>query len=403
MIFLDAFSTTYMKYAPFLRKLSSQGNYFRLKPLFAFQGIGAAIFSGTSPNTNKIWSDYVYDPFYRESAMFSLNFAKLLTFLFDLIPNDNLSKYLRFVFCSFHNKNATPNLIPYNLIRYFRPRLRKNYVEHGALGQVRTLFDELRRHNIKYYVSGICPTLFEIQRALLFEEKIAANLIKNFEKDYRLYIVKFSSLDRLGHRFGPQSEEVRNKISQLDNILREVMVAAKELGEFHFIMFSDHGMSPVTERVNLNDLLHILPIKMINDYLVFVNSTVACFWFNNQKAREIVLNAFEDANFGFFLNEAKLRQLEIDCVGPEYYELMFALKEGYVFFPDFYRKRTPPRGMHGYAFQSYDSPFLLLYSPNHLLSCQKNAEARHIDIMPTVLDFLGVPSPGCQGESLLAK
>ena len=90
MIFLDAFSSSYLtsENAPFLNELSKEGFYTILKPMFAFQGIGAAMFSGTPPNTNKIWCDYVI----RTNRDYPM--PKLLRYLIkccDTFPNDNLN------------------------------------------------------------------------------------------------------------------------------------------------------------------------------------------------------------------------------------------------------------------------------------------------------------------------
>jgi hypothetical protein len=161
-------------------------------------------------------------------------------------------------------------------------------------------------------------------------------------------------------------------------------------------------MVPVNENVDLGHILQGLPLRMPDDYIFFLNSTVANFWFHNERAKEVIVEELENIEQGIVLDKPKLKELGIDKIGSEYGELLFALKEGGVFFPDFYRRRKPPKGMHCYAFSSYDKPPFIVYSPGVSYNSNKDVKARFIDVMPTILDLLDLPIPStCEGRSLL--
>jgi len=396
MIFLDAFSSRYLtpQKAPFLYKLSQEGYYTPLKSMFAFTGIGAAIFSGTSLNTNKVWCDYIFNSQPKPTP----KLFKLVLKLCDLIPDDILSQYARYpIYRLFHQSFGIPNLIPPDLLDYFELRQAKKFTEEKALGQIPTLFDVLRAHSISYYVSGLYESPFD--------EAVMRKAFKILRDDYRVVLLKLGALDKLGHKYGPESKKVARKVLEIDEfITRFAEKSSQPKEKIYFIIFSDHGMSPVHKTVNILEMLKKIPAKRESDYFLFLNSTVVSFWFNNQRTKRLIFDMLRENVFGEVLDEVKLKNLEINKVGSEYGELLFALKEGNVFFPDFYRRHTPPKGMHGYAYPSYDAPILLVYSPNSGANFERKETVQHTDILPTILDLLNIPIPStCEGKSLLKK
>ena len=50
-------------------------------------------------------------------------------------------------------------------------------------------------------------------------------------------------------------------------------------------LFSDHGMTPVTDRFDLVGAIDELGFSMPKDYLAVYDSTMARFWFFNPEAR----------------------------------------------------------------------------------------------------------------------
>ena len=393
MIWLDAFSSRHLdpQKTPFIWELAGSGLHTNLEPLFAFAGIGASAFTGTSVNTHKIWCDYVF----RESGHSPI-YLKWLLRLCDIVPHDIMSQYARYVICRILGHNpGTPNLIPIELMDFFKVKERKRLTDERPIEGTVTLFEQLRRQEVRYFVSGLYESVFEKQ--------ITKSVLKAMTVDYRFILFRLGSPDKLGHKYGPESEEVTKRLGEIDARVKEIVTEGTRINpSTYFVVFSDHGMVPVREHVDLMNILERLPVKIGQDYIVFLNSTVANLWFRNQKAKDLIMAELSKVEQGMILDKPKLKKLGIDGIGPEYGDSIFALKEGSVFFPDFYRRRKPPKGMHGYAFAVYDKPPLIIYSPASTRNLRLVAKAEFIDVMPTLLDLLEIPIPStCEGKSLL--
>jgi len=393
MIWLDGFSSRYLdpQKTPFIFELSQSGFYTTLEPLFAFAGIGASAFTGTRISTHKIWVDHIYEKSGGSSASF-----KWLLRLCDWLPDDIMNQYARYmVYRMFRLNPGTPNLIPIELVDFFKTKEKNRLIDEEPIKGITTLFDQFRKYEATYFVAPFYECIFEKQ--------ILKRVISALAKDYTFILFRLGSPDKLGHKHGPESQKVSKRLEEIDTIVREVTKKRIESDSLvHFVIFSDHGMVPVREHLDLMSLVKRLPVKMPQDYIVFLNSTVASFWFSNDKAKEIIAEELGKIKKGTVLEKPELKELEIDEIGSEYGDLLFALKEGCIFFPDFYRRRKPPKGMHGYAFATYDKPPFIIYSPGISYNSSRDANARFIDVMPTILDLLNLPVPStCEGKSLL--
>ncbi len=389
ILWIDAFPSRYLEKTRFLKKLTQKGCYNEIEPIFGYSGVAASFYSGTMPNTHRIWCDYVL----KNKSEQIPALLKYLISLSDRIPDDTLNKYSRYALYKIFNRNSgIPNIIPVKFLDLFGLKQKVKFTDPNSLGNTITLFDQLRKYHAKYYVSGLSGSLYDPN---------AKDILKVMNEDYNLFFIRFGALDKLGHKHGPESKEINDRILQIDRIIEEVIESEKK-ENIHFVIFSDHGMSPVLNSINLLDILNQLPVKMIDDYFLFLGSTIANFWFKNQKAKEVITETLRKISFGEILDTPKLKDLGIDNIGYEHGEMIFALNQGYVFFPDFYRKRNPPKGMHGYACQINDNPILILHSSKMSLDFIKKDKVQFIDFMPTVLELMGLPSPEtCEGKSLI--
>ena len=131
MIWLDGFSSRYLdpQKTPFIFELSQAGFCTSIEPLFAFAGIGASAFTGTTVNTHQIWCDYVL----KESGRLPTSLKWLLS-LCDIIPNDIMNQYARYVVCRSYRINlGTPNLIPVELVDSFKTKEKKKLIKRTFL------------------------------------------------------------------------------------------------------------------------------------------------------------------------------------------------------------------------------------------------------------------------------
>lgn len=395
LLILDGFSSKFLEknICPNLYKIAQQEYYSPIQPLFGFQGIGAAIFSGASMNTTGVFTEYVL-----KSSNHTLSpLFQMILKATDYIPNDWLCAVSRHQLCKlFGVHGGVSNVMPSRFFKYFSPKLTKPLYAPNSLGKILTIFDVLRLNGLTYFYS--MPSLHS--ESFVFNE-----IIRGIKRRAlpNLTVVHFCSLDIAGHDFGPNSRRVFSVLQELDLrmalLYRHVKTSRDSVT---VITISDHGMIPVKNYINIMYLLKNLPLAMEKDYLVFLDSTVARFWFFKENAKKLITDRLLALRCGKILDAADMKKLRIDKLGLEYGELFFALNEGWVFHPDFFRKYRIPKGMHGYAFSSYDAPIFIAFSSQTGLEFKKKRDyVEFMDIMPTILDLLNLPIPAtCEGVSL---
>jgi hypothetical protein len=397
LLLVDAFSSKYLKenLCPTLYELSRKSS-FALEPLFGFEGIGAAIYSGAWPNTTHVWTEYVLGQ--NEIIKRSFLLQKLVE-LTDLVPSDRVcfdTRYVLFKLWGEKYARATPAVIPSELIMQFRTKIQKNYPEKNCLGSVKTIFDVLRENGMVYeYLTPSVRSETNAMESLC--KKIGNNALSS------LTLLHLPSLDALGHKYGPLSEEVKKAVKKTDKAMKKILDASWHSSDnVHILIFSDHGMSPVRRYLDVWKVLARLPIELLEDYIVFLDSTMARFWFFSRKGEQYVKKAFSGMSHGRLLSANDFCRFRIDKVGKDCGEMIFAVDDGVAIYPDFFRRHDPPRGMHGYA-SPKDNPILLIHSPNSGIRFE-HKRAQMIDILPTILDLLNLQAPKtCEGTSLVGR
>ena len=396
LIIIDGFSSEYLQenLCPNLHKIAQQNYYSQLEPLFGFQGIGAAIFSGASMNATGVFTEFVFQDNKPSSQSPLLQFFLKIT---DYIPNDWLCSLSRQLLYRLFGKYETgiSNIIPSKLLKYFSPKLTKPLYAAHSLGQISTIFDVLRINNIPYFYR---------MPSVRSEKILFKNILKGINNSDlpNLTVIHPCSLDIIAHDFGPGSPQVRCALKEIDSQMSDLYQSVQYSHEpITIIIMSDSGMTPISHQADIMGVLRNLPIDLGKDYLVFLDSTVARFWFFNEKAKKLVSEILSRLRCGKTLDSSDMKMLGINEIGPEYGELFFAMNERWVIYPDFFRKHRPPMGMHGYAFSTLDTPILIAYASNTTIDFKRRANASFIDIMPSILDLLGLPVPKtCEGVSL---
>jgi hypothetical protein len=349
--------------------------------MFAYEGIRTAILTGLDVQENGIWHDKIFIPNGRRGV--KVKILKYLTVLIDMVSiTDYTNKALRFLLYKVFSENyGTPHLIPAKYLEYFTT------YKHENKG-IPDLFQVLGDFNIRS--TWIEPKLNSLERRVL------KNLPHLFSK-YSFIVVKLNSLDRLGHKYGPLSNEVRQRVKYLDTLIEIAMNDLQnKVRDFSFIIISDHGMSPVERSVNLEQLLEKEErVKPIKDYIPYIGSTFAAFYIINKSAKEALHELLNDIrDYGKVLSddEMKAHGINQDLYG----HLIFALNEGVVFFPSFFQRRELPKGMHGYLHSSYDNAIFI----SSLTTECKNTIQRSLkfsDIFNYIVNFWNIKSSFMEG------
>ena len=374
LLWLDAFSSRYISndWSPFLSS-TSKNRYATINPLFAYMSINDCFETGVSINRHEIWNDHIFVGFDTEQKRLSSLFPAVVNLVDKFSPNDEINKVLRFVAFKLNNVSyATPHLIPANLIGTFPVIWRDK--------KWPSIYDLLREHKLK------CA---RYEPKLTFTEN---NLLRNIPKMMtRLdgLFVKLNSLDRLGHKYSPNSINVRNRVKYFDKAIRRLL---KEMPrDTTLIIMSDHGMTPISKTINIMGCLSDNDFEFGRHYAAFVGATYVSFWFKNDFYKQRILSLMSSLDIGHFLTAEERVNAGIDKVGRAFGEEIFVAKEHEVFFPEFYHRRAPPKGMHGFASCAYDAPVFMIYDDLFIELKEKTID--FVDIMPTILKLLHLPIP----------
>jgi hypothetical protein len=158
------------------------------------------------------------------------------------------------------------------------------------------------------------------------------------------------SVDGHGHHVGA---DVRRLQPDLDRVAAFCSAAWERIGdsEGHVLLFSDHGMTDIQRSYDL--VARLRPWRLGHDYLVFVDSTFARFWYSTPQVREAIRARLADAP-GSFLTREDEERYGIAFDDDRYGSDILVADEAVVFHPSyisptFFRtKEYPDRATHGY-------------------------------------------------------
>lgn len=157
-----------------------------------------------------------------------------------------------------------------------------------------------------------------------------------------------ADLDAALHREGGAGPGVRALLARYDAWLAAAAGAAAGRGEaLRLVLLSDHGMVDVRGQVDVMGALARLASRWPRDYVPFLDSTFARFWWRSTGARREVRAALEGLGGGHWLDEGELDRAGVLFPAREYGEDVFLLDPGVLMVPSFMGAQ-PLAGMHGY-------------------------------------------------------
>lgn len=276
-----------------------------------------------------------------------------------------------------------------------------------------------------------------------FGNQIVLDLVKEAitneklgQRDFTDHLaISFSSTDKIGHEFGPQSYEVKDTYLRLDDQLADLLnTLDKTVGSENYILFltADHGVMENTKHLHdLNFDAGVLENSGFYDNLTN-------YLFTKYNSRNIISTRFSR---NLYLNEKEINELgliksdvektikkyliknvhEVDEVytrtelellsasretsnhilngfnNKRSGDILYSVKANYLHWEKKYGSQ------HGSGHQ-YDVHIPLLFYGNGIRSETRNEKVYIVDIAATVCDFIGVNKPSdCIGVPLLKK
>ena len=393
-VFIDGLKPESVKHMPFLNSLEEKR---RLRGELGYSPTCyASMFSGVYPNKHHHWFTWQYSP---DTSPYKW----LRKYKIDRLPHNLFSRYFCFRATEFLTGGTIPWQgvmrlswwsIPVKYWHYFDKPFSKHWGEPGFIDGYPTVFDTLRVNGIPYEIVGLeVADLAESSSAV---EQYGFNDVK----PWTLFFI--GDIDPLTHWHGQDSSLVIERLRRIDGILqKKYELLESKAGDFYFVLFSDHGHAKVEDTVDLSAFFDSQD-ESINDYIYFIDGTMARFWFRNkgeeQRVRR-VLSQLEDK--GFILTEEYLRKYHINMPDNRYGDLVFYLDVPCMFTHGvkvFWRRsRGHYKSTHGYLPDHPDSEAVLV--ANRKLRDSTYMEL--VDIMPSVLDVFGIEIPGhVDGKSI---
>lgn len=346
LILVDALSASYPAGGslPAVAEIARGGLASPLENIYAYRGIEATLFTGRAPAEHGVWGEFRprSEP-HRGGPLGDL--CRSLIAAGDLLPSDRLRLDVRYIAAKLQRTAHLPtgNLIPPSLMPLFQGSVESDIWSPECL-PVPTLFDELRAEGLSFE-NVVYPTIRRDDEAV---PRVRQRVLKPDLPDF--WYIKFSALDVLGHKYGPRPEKMRGALKELDAQVAELTsVLRGTYGDsLEIVLLSDHGMSAVTRTIDVRPHLARASLKAGRDYLYFLDSTTLRFWSDSPRNIEVLRSIFGNVAGMSVVDEVERVALGIpndESTG----NLLVALDEGVVVFPDFFRASGAPLGMHGYA------------------------------------------------------
>ena len=333
---VDACGWEIVRNDPFLKQFAP--NRKKLTSVFGYSSTCVpSILSGRWPDQHRNWCYFIYDP-----ANSPFKFLRPLRFLPNALTSRRifrrwLSKIVR-VKLGYKGYFDLYN-IPFKHISLFDFSEKKSPLKPKGMNAGPNIFDWLEQKRIPYFVSDPDKTEEANRDSLL-------SAIKTEEIDFAFSY--WPGLDGLLHSVGNKSPEVPKRLRMYEEWVSSVIQTAKEhYKEVRIYVFSDHGMANCDELVDLKSKIEKLNVKMGKDYAVVYDSTMARFWFFNDRARQEVTNALKGVDEGRIVGQDELKQLRAYFPDNRFGELIFLVREGVLICPSHMGER-PIRAMHGY-------------------------------------------------------
>jgi len=335
-IFIDACGWEILKSDPFARDFAPYRK--RLDSVFGYSSTCVpSILSGRWPEEHRNWCYFVYDP--ENSPFKSLRRFRWLPAAITSrrIFRRWLSKFVK-VQLKFRGYFDLYN-IPFRHISLFDFTEKKSPLKPGGMNRGPNIFDFLEIRELPYHVSD--PTKSEWENL----QDVTAD-IRSERIDFAF--IYWPALDGLLHRAGNQSPAFPAKLRQYEQWISQLLsVARQHYEEIRLYVFSDHGMANCDELLDLKSRIEALEVRMKQDYAVVYDSTMARFWFFNDRARCQIGDCLRQIPQGRILPDAELKQLRAFFPDRYFGELIFLVKEGVLIVPSHMGER-PIRAMHGY-------------------------------------------------------
>ncbi len=377
-IFFDALKPDSLSHMPFLNSFAHKR---RMKSELGHSvTCHPSMYSGVHPDKHLQWFIWKYDP-----AGTPFKWARIFNYLglMDNLPSRYfLHKYTRM----FREKNTAwfgvPLMVnePLKYWPYFNVVEDRAWDEPGYLKEYPTAFDILRQHNISFEVVGMAKGAGDefVQ--------IGEHEFGNIRPWTYLFL---GSVDHYSHAYGQDSPESVAHLRELDRLVEAKFEAYGQcIPDFDFFVWSDHGHIRVERRVDIHQHFRQHG-RNIHDFINLVEANYARFWFRNDGERAAVERILGELEGGFILTDEHYGRYHLHMPDNRYGDLVFYLDRSAIFSKTIWGFGRKQQSMHGYLPDYADSDGVFISNRSLI----EGTHVELVDVLPTLLDSLGLPAP----------
>ncbi len=373
-VFIDAFGWEVLQRHAFL-----EGALAHQSPLDTIFGYSSScdptILTGTLPREHDHFSFFYYDP----SRSPFRGFDRLSALPAAIVEHGRVRHWISRVVGQWKRFTGYFQLyaVPFKWLPLFDYSEQRDLYQPGGIrGGQPTVFDHLRHAGVPFHCSDWRASE---------EENLASLRTAVQTGEIRFAYLFLAHMDAVLHQHGTTATAVADKVQWYDRHLRDLLARARaQYDDVKLMVFSDHGMTNVTDHCNLMARIEALGLAFGRDYAAVYDSTMARFWFFHDQARARIVEALGAEARGHIVTDAELERWGCDFPGRTYGELYFLMTPGVLLHPSF-MGRSAPAGMHGFAPEDRDSlaMFASTWTPAQI-------PRRLDDLCTLMLDSVGV-------------
>ena len=395
-VMLDACRHDYIKkeVTPFLHGLQQNGFSSPVKPTFGFEP-DAAYLAGLYPDQADGGAQFWYSP---EESPFKA--AKFLPTFLNRLPNFSQKVIRKLLTKAARLHSTSPNLssagIPFHLLNKFALPMKVNLDHPQFCSKNKTVFDLLRENNHEYLFHAAPEYRVTIKAALNRAQK-------QLRPPLTFAFFHVGNLDGVGHKFGPESDEIKKELAIVDQGMHKIYKIAKNRFEqVNFVIMGDHGMIRIKTTIDFITPLAALPLIHGKDYLCMLDSTMARFWFFSDRAEQMITETIAKIKGGHCLEQKDKDRYHLNYPHNRFGDLMFLADPGSLVFPNHYQGSSPVSGMHGYAPENFGQQAAFIINSERIGHHQREEPVDMRQVFPTLCDLLDLNKPlDCASKSLV--
>jgi predicted AlkP superfamily pyrophosphatase or phosphodiesterase len=342
-MFIDALGWEVIRDRGFLEDIFPYRNPVEMQFGYSCTAI-PTILTGQPPTVHKHLSFYYYDPIHSPFKMF-----KYLRFLPPKIFDRwRVRHILSKIIAKYNGYTGYFELysMPYHKIQYFDYIEKRDLFIPNGLTPVKNLADYLVEKKIPHHISNW---------RLSEENNIDALLNEIKKEDIRFAFLYTAAMDSLLHRVTKDGKEILPKLEwYADKIKKTISEVKKHYQDFDFVIFSDHGMTTLTEAVDAQKILENNAYQLGKDYLTVYDSTMIHLWIINPAAKLELLSLIKEIPHSHLLSDEELEKYHVLFSDKMYGDFLVLMDPGYQIAPSDMGLKALP-GMHGFAPEHPDS------------------------------------------------